>query len=96
MGVVLVPGGGRVVEGGVALPPPRPPRGLARDLVGVFAREPADAKAEYLARMAGIAVERGYKPGWVGVKYQTKYGAWPPRGAADRAIEAARQGAERT
>ena len=92
----LVPRGGLWVECGFALPPPPPPRVLARDLVEVFAREPADAKAEYLARMAGIAVERGYKPGWVGVKYQTKYGAWPPRGAADRAIEAARQGAERT
>ena len=74
-----------------ALPPPPPPPVLVRDLVEQFAREPADVKAEYLARMARIAVEKGYKPGWVGVKYSKKYGAYPARGAADRAIEQARQ-----
>jgi hypothetical protein len=60
------------------------------ELVEVFAREPDDAKADYLARMARTAVERGYKPGWVGMKYQAKYGAWPA--ALNQAIrEAARQ-----
>ena len=87
----LVPRNGLWVECGFALPPPPPPRVMVRDLVEQFAREPADVKAEYLARMARVAVERGYKPGWVGVKYKSKYGAYPARGAADRAIEAARQ-----
>ena len=78
------------VECGFALPPPPPPRVMVRDLVEVFAREPADVKAEYLARMARTAVEKGYKPGWVGFKYQAKYGARLSRGAVDRAIEQAR------
>lgn len=57
---------------------PKPaPRVKVSELVEVFAREADDAKADYLARMARIAAEKGYKPGWVGKKYQSKYGAWP-------------------
>jgi superfamily II DNA or RNA helicase len=78
--------------GAELLPVPKVPvRVKVAELVEVFAREPADVKAEYLARMARIAVENGYKSGWVGVKFEKKYGAWPSRGAVDRAIEQAKQ-----
>jgi DNA repair protein RadD len=34
-------------------------------------------KAEWHAMLAGIAAERGYKPGWAGYKYKEKFGIWP-------------------
>jgi DNA repair protein RadD len=30
------------------------------------------------AELTYISAERGYKPGWVGHMYRTKFGAWPP------------------
>jgi DNA repair protein RadD len=35
------------------------------------------AKAEWHAMLTGVAVERGYKPGWVAHKYREKFGDWP-------------------
>jgi len=34
-------------------------------------------KAEWHAMLAGIATERGYKPGWVAHKFKEKFGDWP-------------------
>ena len=38
-------------------------------------------RGEWHAMLAGIAAERGYKPGWVAHQYKTKFGDWPPYGA---------------
>jgi DNA repair protein RadD len=34
-------------------------------------------RVEWHAMLAGVAVERGYKPGWVAHKYREKFGDWP-------------------
>lgn len=31
----------------------------------------------WLAELAGIACERGYKPGWAAMQFKTKFGSWP-------------------
>jgi len=31
----------------------------------------------FLAELAGLAAERGYKPGWAAMQFKSKYGAWP-------------------
>ena len=42
---------------------------------------PADlAKQMTHAMLLSVAVRRGYKPGWAGMKYKAIYGAWPPWG----------------
>jgi superfamily II DNA or RNA helicase len=35
------------------------------------------AKAQWHGMLTAVAVERGYKPGWVGHKYLEKFGHWP-------------------
>ena len=36
-------------------------------------------RAEWHAMLTAVAVERGYKPGWVAHKYREKFGDWPQR-----------------
>ncbi|TWI71311.1 superfamily II DNA or RNA helicase [Bradyrhizobium huanghuaihaiense] len=45
--------------------------------------EPVDLRIrdEWHGMLAGIAAERGYKPGWVAHQYHTRFGEWPPPGA---------------
>ena len=31
--------------------------------------------------LTAIAIERGYKPGWISHKYKEKFGNWPPYGS---------------
>jgi DNA repair protein RadD len=37
-------------------------------------------RAEWHGMLSAIAVERGYKPGWVAHQYHKKFGEWPPPG----------------
>jgi superfamily II DNA or RNA helicase len=62
------------------------PRGVevrAREIREVFAdvqREPLTAaQRKFLRRLALIAEDRGYKPGWVAHRYRAQFGVWPPR-----------------
>lgn len=41
---------------------------------------PPELKMRELAALRGIAKSRGYKPGWVGVRFKDLFGHWPPRG----------------
>ncbi|MCG2632855.1 DEAD/DEAH box helicase family protein [Bradyrhizobium sp. WYCCWR 13023] len=45
--------------------------------------DPVDLRIrdEWHGMLAGIAAERGYKPGWVAHQYHTRFGEWPPRTA---------------
>ena len=36
-----------------------------------------DEKVQWHAMLAGVATERGYKPGWVAHKFKEKFGDWP-------------------
>jgi hypothetical protein len=36
-----------------------------------------DEKTRWHAMLAGVAAERGYKPGWVAYKHREKFGEWP-------------------
>jgi DNA repair protein RadD len=40
-------------------------------------------KRAFHRQLAGIAQERGYKPGWADYKFKEKFGHWPPRGRVD-------------
>ncbi|MCP3464476.1 DEAD/DEAH box helicase [Bradyrhizobium sp. CCGUVB23] len=42
---------------------------------------------EWHSMLAGIAAERGYKPGWVAHQYRYKFGDWPPHGARPVPVE---------
>ena len=44
-----------------------------------------------LERLAMTAADRGYRPGWVSVRYEEQFGERPPRGAADEAVRLARE-----
>jgi hypothetical protein len=69
--------------------PQRPPRPVAigeGDLglvqggkVTSTAYDPA-TRLQWLAMLATIANERGYKRGWAAANYKEKFGAWPPYG----------------
>ena len=39
-----------------------------------------EARQQWYAMLTGVAVERGYKPGWVAHKYREKFGDWPQHG----------------
>jgi DNA repair protein RadD len=39
-------------------------------------------RAQWHAMLAWIALDRGYKPGWVGHKFKEKFGDWPSRHVA--------------
>ena len=80
----MVPRGGLWVECGFALPPPPPPRVLARDLVEVFAGDSAEQRARTLLRFVGEAWLAGrakgkqgrdlIKAGWSGAyRWAAKY-----------------------
>jgi superfamily II DNA or RNA helicase len=47
------------------------------------------------AMFAHIAVERGYKPGWVAHQYRTKFGAFPPWGLSPEPIPRSSPGCAR-
>jgi superfamily II DNA or RNA helicase len=36
-----------------------------------------EARQQWHAMLTGVAVERGYKPGWIAHKYREKFGDWP-------------------
>src|SRR5262245_17138020 len=38
------------------------------------------ARQQWHAMLTGVAIERGYKPGWVAHKYREKFGDWPQHG----------------
>jgi superfamily II DNA or RNA helicase len=40
----------------------------------------ATTKSEWHAMLTFIAVDRGYKPGWIAHKYKEKFGEWPRQG----------------
>ena len=44
-------------------------------------------RGEWHAMLAGIAAERGYKPGWIAHQYKNKFGDWPPYGARPVPVE---------
>jgi superfamily II DNA or RNA helicase len=44
-------------------------------------------KTEWHAMLAGIASERGYKPGWAAHKFKEKFGDYPPWGASPAPME---------
>jgi hypothetical protein len=46
--------------------------------VNVF--DPAE-REQWHAMLAFIAVDQGYKPGWIAYKYKEKFGEWPRRGS---------------
>ena len=39
-----------------------------------------EARQQWHAMLTGVAVERGYRPGWVAHKYREKFGDWPQHG----------------
>ena len=43
-----------------------------------------EARQQWHAMLTGVAVERGYRPGWVAHKYREKFGDWPQHGALRR------------
>ena len=43
-------------------------------------------RARWHAMLAWIGDERGYKPGWVALKYKEKFGTFPPWGATPEPI----------
>lgn len=64
------------------VPEPPAPTVEERELVNLrnLPRRPlatAEQKAEALARLRAEAAEKNYKPGWVGMRFQSQFGHWP-------------------
>lgn len=68
--------GERCPQCGAAWPAPKPMRVKAAklDTAVIVPRAVKDAE---LARLAATARERGYRPGWVGVRFKERFGHWP-------------------
>jgi DNA repair protein RadD len=48
-------------------------------------------RESWLAQLAFIQRERGYKPGWIAFKFKEKFGAWPPYGVTPDPQEPTRE-----
>ncbi len=57
-------------------PPPPKPKAQPAELVAAKPIARAEKQAEF-SRLASVAAMRGYKPGWVGVRFREKFGHWP-------------------
>lgn len=54
---------------------------VRQQLAAVAVTSTRREREDELARLQRIARERGYKPGWIGVRFKEKYGFWPRRTA---------------
>ncbi len=61
---------------GAAWPTPKPVR-VQRAALGASVIVPRAVKDARLAELLRTAHERGYRPGWVGVRFKEEFGHWP-------------------
>lgn len=62
-------------------PPPERVEVQRQPLAAVVVSATRREREDELARLERIARARGYKPGWVGVRFKEKFGFWPRRTA---------------
>lgn len=65
----------------VPWPPPERVEVQRQPLAAVVVSATRREREDELARLERIARARGYKPGWVGVRFKEKFGFWPRRTA---------------
>jgi len=73
--------GQRCARCGHDWPPPERVEVRAQTLGAVTITATRREREDELTRLERIARERGYKPGWVGVRFKEKFGFWPRRTA---------------
>jgi superfamily II DNA or RNA helicase len=66
---------------GAEVEPPAPPAVVARPIVKIasplFSRE---EQWEFFQSLVRTQRQRGYKPGWIGMQFKSRYGMWPQWG----------------
>lgn len=59
-----------------------------RRMLEFGARSTPATREAYLGKMARVAAAKGFKPGWVTMRYREMFGVWPASGDAERAMAA--------
>lgn len=68
-----------------------PPTVVEREVFAVGSGASERDQLDAIERLAMTAADRGYRPGWVSVRYSEQFGKMPPRGAVDAAMRMARE-----
>jgi hypothetical protein len=76
---------------GEAAPAIEVPEVVDREVFAVGSGATAEARLAAVDRLAMKAADRGYRSGWVTVRYSEEFGEMPPRGAVDAAMLRARK-----
>lgn len=76
---------------GAAAPALEPPDVVEREVFAVGSGAKERDRMQALERLAMTAADRGYRAGWVRMRYYEQFGEYPPRGADDEAVRLARE-----